>query len=156
MSSVRQDIVSAVVARMKLINGTGGYTSNVNNHVEDSRTNWNEDELPAISIFDGDAGTDNPEAFDKVTIVIQTMRLMIKGFVKQGTDAATARTLISDIWTAVRTDPDWTVGGHATVMQTRHVRDAISRNPDSFEVEACEVEIELQFITNKFNAGART
>jgi hypothetical protein len=153
MSSVRQSIVSAVVARMKLINGTGIYTSNVNSHVEDSRTNWDEEQdLPAISIFDGDAGTDSPESWDKSTIVIQTMRLMIKGFVKQGTDAATARTLISDIWKAIRTDPDWTVGGHPVVMQTRHVRDSISRNPDSFEVEACEVEIELQFGTQKFSS----
>lgn len=152
MSSVRQNIVGAVVTRLKLINGTGGYTTNVANRVEDSRMNWNEDELPAIAVFDGDAGVENPEQWDKRTVVIQTMRLLIKGFVDQGTTAAAARTLISDIWTAIRQDPDWKVGGNPTVMQTRHVRDAISRNPDSYEVEACEVEIELQFGTQKFSS----
>jgi hypothetical protein len=155
MSSVRQKVVSAVIARMLLINGTGSYSRNVGTNVEDSRTNWSEEDLAthdAISIFDGDAGVENPQVFDKTTVVIQTMRLLIKGFVKQGTTAAAARTLISDIWTAVRQDPDWKVGGTATVMQTRHVRDAISRNPDSYEVEACEVEIELQFGTQKFSS----
>jgi hypothetical protein len=151
-TSVRQKIVDAVIARLKLINGTGSYSTNLGSRVEDSRTNWDEGELPAIAIFDGDAGVENPEIFDKTTIVIQTMRLLIKGFVKQGTTAAAARTLISDIWTAVRQDPDWIVGGNPTVMQTRHVRDAISRNPDSYEVEACEVEIELQFGTAKFSS----
>src|SRR5690242_7196702 len=111
MSSVRQNIVDAVVDRMKLINGTGSYSTNVANRVEDSRTNWNEDELPAISIFDGDAGVENPQDWDNRTMVIQTMRLLIKGFVEQGTTAAAARTLVSDIWTAIRTDPDWKVGG---------------------------------------------
>jgi hypothetical protein len=32
------------------------------------------------------------------------------------------------------------------------VRDQITRNPESSEVEGCEIEIEVQFETEKFNA----
>ena len=152
MSSIRQNIVTAAVTRMKLINGTGGYTSNVNNHVEDSRTNWDESELPAISIFDGDAGVPDAIAFDKETKVLQTMPLVIKGYVKQGTDAATVRALVTDIWTAIRTDPDWT--GVSGVGLTRHVRDSIQRVEGSYEIDGCEVEIEILFATPKFSASA--
>lgn len=154
MSSVRQNVITAAVARIKLINGTGSYTTDLNDQVEDSRTHWDANELPAVSVFDGDATVPDPEAFDKRPHVIQTMRILFRGYLKQGTDAATARTLAADIWTAIRQDPKWIVGSTALVMQSRHIRDAIVRNPDSFEVEACEVEIEVQFITQKFSAIA--
>jgi hypothetical protein len=60
--SIRQKIVDAVIARMLTINGTGNYVTNVA-HVEDSRIHWDENELPAISVFDGDslaAGKSSP------------------------------------------------------------------------------------------------
>jgi hypothetical protein len=154
MSSVRQNVIDAAIARIKLINGTGGYTTNLGSRVEDSRTNWDQNELPAVSVFDSDAIVPDPEAFDKRPHVIQTMRLLFRGFVAQGTDAATVRTLAADIWTAIRQDTQWTVGATKLVMQSRHIRDAVVRNIDSFEVEACEVEIEVQFVTPKFSATA--
>jgi hypothetical protein len=147
MSSVRQNVIAAAVARMKLINGTGSYTTDLNDQVEDSRMNWDENELPALSVFDGDAKVPDPEGFDKRPHVIQTMRLLFRGFVKQGTDASTVRTLVADIWTAIRQDTTW----GSIVMQSRHIRDAIVRHPESFEIEACEIEIEVQFITEKFS-----
>jgi hypothetical protein len=49
-----EKIVDAVIARMLTINGTGNYVTNVA-HVEDSRIHWDENELPAISVFDGDS-----------------------------------------------------------------------------------------------------
>jgi hypothetical protein len=154
MASVRQNVIDAAVARIKLVNGSGSYTTNLGSRVEDSRIHWDANELPAVSVFDGDAIVPDPEAFDKRPHVIQTMRLLFKGFVKQGTDAATIRTLAADIWTAIRQDQQWTVGGTKLVMQSRHVRDAIVRSPESFEVEGCEVEIEVQFTTPKFSATA--
>jgi hypothetical protein len=147
----RHTIVEAVVARMKLINGAGSYTTDVDDKVEDSRTNWQQEELPAISVFDGDAvGT--PTTTGRNLGTVHTMPVLIRGIVEQGTTAANARTLIKDIMTAIRQDDKFHVGGVQTVMQTRQVRDGILRNADSFEVEGCEVEIEVQFLTQKFNA----
>jgi hypothetical protein len=151
--SKRQKIVEAVVARLKLINGAGSYTTDVDDKVEDSRTNWQQDEMPAISVFDGDAiGT--PTTAGRNLGTVHTMPVLIRGMTVQGTTAANVRTLIKDIQTAIRQDDKFHVGGTQTVMQTRQVRDGILRNAESFEVEGCEVEIEVQFLTQKFNAEA--
>jgi len=149
--SKRQKIVDAVIARMKLINGAGSYTTDVNDHVEDSRTNWQEDELPAISVFDGDAAS-NLTSPAEAKSDVHEMSILIKGFTVQGTTAAACRTLMKDILTAIRQDTKWIVSGVPTAMQTRPGREAISREKDSFEVEGCEVEIIVQYITQKFNA----
>lgn len=149
--SKRQKIVDAVVARMKLINGSGSYTTDVDDRVEDSRTNWQQEEVPAISVFDGDAlGTPTSEGRNRGTVHV--MPVMIRFFAEQGATAANARNGIKDIQTAIRVDDKWTVSGTPLAMQTRQVRDSILRNADSFEVEGAEVEIEVQFITGKFNA----
>lgn len=151
MASKRQAIVSAIVTRLKLINGAGSYTTDVDDRVEDSRTNWQQEELPAISVFDGDAiGT--PTTAGRNLGTVHTMPVLIRGITEQGTTAANVRTLIKDIQTAIRQDDKFQVLGVQTVMQTRQIRDGILRNTESFEVEGCEVEIEVQFLTQKFNA----
>jgi hypothetical protein len=149
--SKREKIVSAIVTRLKLINGTGSYSTNVANRVEDSRTSWDQNELPAISVFDGDAeGT--PTSIGQTLGTIHAMPVIIRGFLEQGATAANARTLIKDIQRAIRVDDKWTVSNVKLVMQTRQVRDGILRNQDSFEVEAAEQVIEVQFKTAKFDA----
>jgi hypothetical protein len=152
--SRRQKIVDAVIARMKLINGTGGYETNIGSRVKDSETNWAQDQdtLPAISVFDGDALAVGKSAADPKAI-IHRMSILVRGYVVQDDDsAANARKLIKDILTAIRQDDRWTVSGTTLVMQSEPVKDAITRRPESFEVEACEVEFEVQFLTQKFNA----
>jgi hypothetical protein len=147
--SVRQKIVDAVVARMQLIDGTGDYVTNVQN-VEDSRLQWQEEDLPAISVFDGDALA-TPTSPNPMS-VIRVMPILIRGFLQSDeATAANIRNLMKDIERAIRVDDRWTVNNVPLVMQTRQIRDAITRNPDSFEVEAGEVEIEVQFKTQKFN-----
>jgi len=149
--SKRQKIVAAIVTRLKLIDGNGSYDVDLNDHVEDSRTNWDQNELPAISVFDGDAIA-NPTSEGDYKSNINLMAVMIQGHVEQGTTAAAARTLVKNIMTAIRQDDKWIVSGTPLVMQTREVVNRITRNPESNEVEGCEVEISVQFITNKFNA----
>ena len=136
---------------MKLIDGTGGYETDLGDRVEDSRTNWQQEELPAISVFDGDAIA-TATSPGKALGTVHSMSVLIRGAIEQGTTAANARKLLKDIQKAIRLDDKWKLAGVPLVMQTRPLRDAITRNPDSFEVEACEVEIDIQFITEKFNA----
>jgi hypothetical protein len=159
--SRRQRIVDAVIARMMLINGTGVYETALGTTIDengdtvpsvaDSRTHWEQDELPAISVFDGDAIASGRSSVDPKAI-IHRMSILIRGYVVQTTTAADCRTLIKDILTAIRQDDRWTVSNVKLVMQSEPVKDAITRNPESFEVEACEVEFEVQFMTEKFNA----
>lgn len=151
--SRRQKIVSAIVTRMALINGTGSYETNIGGRVKDSETNWAQDQgsLPAISVFDGEA-TATPTSTGRSLGTIHSMPITIKGFCEQGTTAAAARKLIKDIKTAIRVDDKWTVAGVPLVMQTLEGSEGIVRSEDSFEVEGCEVNILTQFITDKFNA----
>lgn len=151
--SRRQRIVAAVVTRMAVINGAGNYVTNIAGRVKDSETNWAQDQstLPAISVFDGDAEA-VPTSTGRTLGTIHVMSVLIKGYCEQGTTAAAARNLIKDIKTAIRQDDKWTVSNVQLVMQTREKREGIVRNQDSFEVEGCEVEIEVQFQTDKFNS----
>lgn len=151
--SRRQKIVDAIVTRIKLINGGGSYETDLDERVKDSETNWAQDQdtLPAASVFDGDAEAE-PTSTGRTLGTIHVMPVLIKGYLKQGSTAANARKLIKDIKTAIRQDDKWIVSGSALVMQTREKREGIVRTPDSFEVEGCEVEIEVQFHTDKFNA----
>jgi hypothetical protein len=149
----RQKIVDAVIARMKLINGSGSYTTNVGSRVEDSRTNWQQDELPAISVFDGDAIA-NPTSPADAKSVVHEMPILIKGYVEQGTTAAACRTLIKDILTAIRVDDRWTVVECEARNAVAAGKGIDHSKPDSFEVEACEVEIGVFYITQKFNGEA--
>jgi len=149
--SKRQRIVSAIVTRMQGINGTGSYELNIASRAEDSRTNWDQNEMPAISVFDGDAeATPTSRGLAKGTF--HDMQVMIRGFCEQGSTAANARKLIKDIQTAIRQDDKWTVASVPLAMQTRQVRDGIIRQEGSYEVEGCVVEIAVQFDTEKFNA----
>lgn len=151
--SKRQKLISAIVTRMALINGAGSYTTNIAGRVKDSETNWAQDQdtLPAISVYDGDAIAE-PTSVGNSRATIHVMRVLIKYFAEQGTTAANCRNGIKDIKTAIRQDDKWIVSSVPLAMQTREVREGIVRNEESFEVEGAEVEIEIQFITNKFNA----
>jgi hypothetical protein len=157
MADSRRDrIVAAIVTRMALINGAGGYELNIVGRVKDSETNWAQDQatLPAISVFDGDAMA-NPTSTGQYKGTIHSMPILIRGFLTQGTTAANARKLIKDIKKAIRSGTGDKFGATADtplVMQSREIRDAVIRNKDSFEVEGCEVEFEVQFKTDKFNA----
>jgi hypothetical protein len=151
--SLRQRIVDAVVDRMKLINGSGDYDTDVGSRVKDSETRWAEDQndLPAISVFDGDASP-TPTSTGNSLNTNHTMPVLVRYYVKQGTTAANARKGIKDIKTAIRQDDRWTVSNIKLVMKSEEAREAIVRNADNFEVEAAEVEFTVLFQTKKFNA----
>ena len=150
--SLRQRIVSAIVTRMALINGTGDYETDISERVKDSETGWAEDQdhLPAISVFDGEAAAE--DADDEDRRIFHTMPVLIRYYVLQGTTAANARKGIKDIKTAIRQDDKWTVSNVELVWRSDETREAIVRNEETYEVEAAEVEFTVTFQTDKFNA----
>lgn len=160
--SLQQRIMDRCVTRMKAIDGTGSFATALGTtigddgdpgpSVADSKTNWDESELPAISVFDADTIVPSPEAVDRRPDAIVTQRQLFRGFVQQGTGAREIRKLINDIYAAIRTDTQWKEGTTPLVMQTRMVRHALVRHPENFQVEGCEVEVELQYRLDKFTS----
>lgn len=145
----RQRIIDAIVTRMKLINGTGSYETDVASRVKDSETNWDEEDRPAISVFDGDAQANPTSTTAGFLGVIWSMPVLIRGYATQASSGpANIRKLIKDINTAIRVDDQWS----GIAMQTRPIKEAVVRNPENFEIEGCEVEVEVQFFTETFNA----
>jgi len=151
--SKRQRIVAAIVDRMKLINGSGGYATNITNRSYDSPPNIDQEsgEIPCVGVYD-QAASANPTSTGRTYDIIHVMTVTIRGWVKRGSTASAARALLKDLQKAVRVDEKWTVGGVQLAMQTRQVSEDIIRSPDTFETDGCMLEIEVQFITKKFNA----
>ncbi len=147
----QQKIIDEIVARMQTILTTNGYETNIGVNVEDSRTNWDEaDDLPAISVFDGT--TQAAEAPDTHSKTIHIMPVMIKCFLKAGaTPAAEARSALRDIYAAINTDDRWTVNNVGLAMITREKSHAIERAENTYEITGAVVEIEVMYITQKFN-----
>lgn len=154
--SIEHKIITAIVSRMALINGTSPYLTTVL-HAEDSRQNWDQSELPAISVFAGTVTTE--EADDEGIRVIHTMPVMIRGAFATSDDAATnasnARKFLADICRAIRNDDNWLVGGDPQATFTQEVSHSIEYAGDNdYEITGVQVEIQVLFRSNKFNLEA--
>lgn len=158
-----QRIIAAIVTRMQTITTANGYQTNIDaTKVADSRTNWDEeDDLnpAAISVYQGI--TRSAEAPTGRRKTIHIMPVMVKGFLKRGTTAANARTLSADIKKAIRgtgTQGDnflaerWPVNGIGLAMETREVGGGPEYAEGTFEITGVQVELEIVFLTSKFNA----
>lgn len=158
-----QKIITAIIGRLALLTGTGGYNTNVPAaKIADSRTNWDENELPAISVFQ--VATTSAEAPYGRRKTVHTMRVKIKGFLKSGTDASNARKLIADMKKAVlgtgSEQDDYMAERFPVVMgtkpglatETHDAGNSIVYNEGTFEISGCELDLDIQYMTQKFNA----
>lgn len=158
--SKEQKIIDAIVTRLQTILTTNGYQTDIGTNVEDSRPNWDqEDDLPAISVFQGQVTS--AEAPDNRRKTIHLMPVMIRCFLTSGTSPANARTAIADIKKAILgtgTQRDqylaerWPDTGIGLAMRTREVGHTIDYNEGTYEITGTQVEIEVMYITTKFNA----
>lgn len=167
--SIEQKIVNAVVARLQTILTANGYVTSIGTTVQDSRTNWDQlTELPAISVFQGTVQpVDYPSDRRKT---IRVMPLLIKAFFEtkdtSTLDAAYARNVIKDIHKAILSTgaqsngylPErWPAVANTApglAMETREKSHGIEYAPDTFEVTGAQVEIEIVYISGKFNLEA--
>src|SRR5438445_9799180 len=151
--SIEQKLMDAIKARMQLINGTGLYLTSIGTRVEDSRPNWDESELPAISIFEGTVTTE--ESDDEGINVIRKMPVMIKGFLDRldtaALDAAFARKAIADIYRAIRSDDKRVVSGTPAATFTSERQHGIEYAENTFEITGVQVEIDIEYRAAKFN-----
>lgn len=153
--SKEQTIVEAVVTQMLTITVANGYQTDIGKlHVEDSRPNWDEaDDLPAISVFTGTVTS--TEADDEGINVFRMMPVMIKAFLKRlDTPAMTAdlaRKAISDLMRAIRSNDQWIVSAVKKATFTKEVSHGIEFSGTEFEITGVQVEIEIQYLAQKFN-----
>lgn len=152
--------MTAIVARLELIDGTGSYLTEIGTRVEDSRPNWDENELPAISVFQGTATTERTD--DEEVEVMRKFPVMIRCVFQrdddQATDAAFARKTISDIYRAIRVDRTWRTTANdpttALAYMTREVSHGIEYVPNTFEITGTQTEIEVTYFGTNFDMEA--
>lgn len=156
--SIEQKLVTRALAVLAAINGTGSYqttlgtTSVAGSRVQslaDSRVNWEQDELPAISVFQG--VTEVEERVDEGQIVIRKLRLVIRGWLSKGTDAQTARKFLSDIMRAMRAAGDtWIVSSVPLAERTEEGAHEISYS-ESYEVAGVEQEVIIYYAASNLD-----
>ncbi|MDM7922112.1 MAG: hypothetical protein QUS14_07405 [Pyrinomonadaceae bacterium] len=152
--SKRQRLVDAIKARMQTILTANGYATNIGQNVHDWRVHFQEDELPAVTICDlpadaaETAGRSNPQE------TIWLMPVQIRVYAAKDTDPSNIREMLKDIQAAIRTDDRWKVSNVGLAMITRPLREGPLVHEESFEVIGGVVEMQIQFITQKFNAEA--
>lgn len=151
--STEQKLMAQIVTRLQTINGTGSFQTSVGTRVEDSRANWDQTDLPAISVFEGTVNSE--EADDEGQKVDRTMPVLIKVFFERSdaaaTDAAYARKVISDIYLAIRSDDRWVVSSVPLALFTGEKSHRIEYAEQGYEVTGVEVEIEIVYRGSKFN-----
>jgi hypothetical protein len=158
--SIEQKIIAAIVERLGAIDGTGDYQTEIGARVEDSRANWDESEMPAISVFQGTATTVKVD--DEESMVLRKFGVIIRCVFKSdddaGTDAAYARKTISDIYRAIRLDRHWRTDiddpRTALAYMTKEVSHGIEYVPNTYEISGTQTEIEVSYFGTNFDMEA--
>ena len=168
VTSKQQEIIEAVVTRLATINGTGDYNTDFDGRVADSRTDWTagdpetdqDSELPAASVFELPVEVTEASQQHGRRKVIHIMPLLIKIFLRRETTPENARLAVADVMRAILgtgTQADnWLAerfpdgSGKGLTMETRPRRHGIEYAEGSFEIVGANVEIEIIFITPKW------
>lgn len=147
--TIRQQIVSAVIAALEQITTANGYETNIGTTVEDWPTQLqgtdNEDELPVIGVFDVDETSSTPNLNSKLEN--HELTIQARCYLRHNTPAAQCRKVMGDIKKALGVDKTW--GGLAT--GTRPSRQGPDIKPEGFEISAAVVEITIHYTTCAFD-----
>lgn len=152
--SIRQKLISAMVARMQTILTTNGYETNLGNHVADWQTNWDESELPALSVCDlvaEEDGDEDGDPFAQGALTMHTLPVQFRIFTNSNTPATELRKMIADVKKAIKTDWRWTVAGKKLALKTIPKRSGLIVSEQNFEVAGAAVEVEVLYLTKLFD-----
>lgn len=150
MSDKRQDLIDFAITQLSVITDF--------ENVADFETNWQQDELPACSVFDSDTVHDLKNAEETYydgfedNSQLNNLSLTIQIFVKSGTRAATVRGLIKKVREVVADNRNW----NNLALWTKPVRTQIQvdkTNPEStnFEIIGASIELEISLYSNAFD-----
>ena len=149
--SKRQKIIDLAVVLMQTIRTANGYQTELGEHVEDWRVNWDDSELPALSVCDTVA--DENLANNEPSASLQTNRLplLFRIFVKSDTSAADLRKMIADVKMALKTNLRWNDGTTDLAMWTLPSGSGIVVPTESFEIAGAEIRVEISYLTESFS-----
>lgn len=129
--SKRQDFIDLVVATIDSITDFA--------NVADSETQWQQDEMPACSVFDPmttqNLVNDEPEAFGQDNLV----NLKIQIFTSRGTKAAAVRDLQQKINQKIAANKYWNDGTDDLAYWTKPVSTSIDYAPSNPEQTTFEI-----------------
>lgn len=148
MNSKRQQIIDKIIARMQLIQTSGGYETDLGNNVRDWETNWDESELPALSVCDlidvHTPANNEPSA----TTQRNALPVVLKISVKSATRAPEVRRMIADVNKAIAIDKTW----NGLAIWTLPKRSGMDVPEDDFLIAGGAVEIEITYLTDTFDS----
>lgn len=157
MDTVRQQLVSAVISRLQEINTENTYLSegeeinyqtNIGS-VRDWETNFQEDELPAISVCD----LSEPVEMDRGSInQLNNLKILLRIFQSSEDSAEFLRKAFGDIFASLGQDKRWKVGEVGLAVGTIINSSDILFKPDAFELGGGQVIITIIYTTKAFNA----
>lgn len=152
--SIRQQLVDLVVAAVENIDGTGSYQTSIGTTVTDWGLNFQEDELPAVSVCDTSESVVDDGKGDGYGELFDLMRLdvQIRVQFKTAERPAECRKAIADILTALRGNEQWSNGSSNLALATDYKSAQFILDEERFSIAAAAVDIQIFYRTQKFNA----
>jgi hypothetical protein len=145
MDTKRQRIVDKVVERMREIRVANGYQTDVGERVEDWQTQWNEDELDALSVCDlPEESTKGNKDAKRTT---HRLPVHVRIFISKHTRPAELRKMIGDVVQAVKKDLRW----DGLALDTEPKQDGFVIPDDAFVVAGGAVEFVIEYMTDTFD-----
>lgn len=149
----RQQIVDAVILRLRDITTANGYATNAGVTVEDWPRRYDDAECPALGVYDvaeeSDKGERDSESENR------TLTVQVRIFVASNTPARELRQIIGDVQKAVGVDQFWPdTGGEALALGTWPRRAGMIVPSEAMELAGAAVEFDVEYITSTFNPFA--
>lgn len=145
MATKRQDIVGLVIDAIETIDGTGDFETTIGDNVTDWGLNFQEDELPAVSVCDlAEEIVDDGEG-EGYGELFSVLRLDVRIRVSVGSDTrpAECRKIIGDIMTALRSNQYWNDGSSNLALQTDFRAARFLLDEEKFLIAGVEVDIAI-------------
>lgn len=149
--SKRQKIVDAIVARMQTILIANSYSTNIGLNVVDWQINFQDHELPAVSVCDLPAQAADSSQDGKLDRTIWLMPVQIRVYAAKGETPENIREMLKDVQKAIRTDPQFIVSNVPLLMQSWPETEGVMVPEESFEVVGAMLQFTAMFITRKFD-----
>lgn len=147
--SKHQQIIDAIIATMQGITTAAGYETNLGDNVDDWKVNWDDEEMPALSVCDITEDQqlvgDQPDARNQINLLNVQFRI----FVKNGTRARALRKMKADVNKAIGSNTRW----NKLAMWTKPKRSGMVIPDESFEIGGKAIEIQIAYMTGAFNAS---
>lgn len=152
--TIRQKIVDKLDLRLAAISVANGYNTELGSR---PRAEWptafQEDELPAVGMFD--LVNRSTQSIPREKRIPNALPLQVRLFLKRDTTPAEARKMIADVMKAIITDPvsgqrDPTWGGLA--IDTKPDEDGFIIPEGTFQIDGAAVGFTVEFYSEPFNA----